>query len=139
MSLFIFDTDIMTLFREDDPRVCQQIVAHLSDDITTTVISVEEVLSGWYGFLRHAKQPPQIAQAYRELASSVEFLGQWRMLVYTEFAVARYQQLLTLKLNVGKMDLKIAAIALENGGTIVTRNLRDFQRVPGLQVENWAS
>ena len=42
-----------------------------------------------------------------------------------------------MKLNIGKMDLRIAAIALEEDATVITRNLRDFQRVPGLKCENW--
>ena len=43
------------------------------------------------------------------------------------------------KLNVGANDLKIAAIGLEVGAVVVTRNVRDFGRVPGLTVENWAA
>lgn len=42
-----------------------------------------------------------------------------------------------MKLNVGKMDLRIASIALEIGATIVTHNLRDFGRIPGLLVADW--
>ena len=37
----------------------------------------------------------------------------------------------------GDADLRIAAIALARGLTVVTGNIRHFQRVPGLQVENW--
>ncbi len=52
-------------------------------------------------------------------------------------AMARFRWLVGLKLNVGPNDLRIAATALEYDLTVVTRNLRDFERVPGLQVENW--
>jgi tRNA(fMet)-specific endonuclease VapC len=37
------------------------------------------------------------------------------------------------------MDLKIAGIVLVHGGVLLSRNVRDFQQVPGLQVEDWLS
>jgi predicted nucleic acid-binding protein len=36
-----------------------------------------------------------------------------------------------------KADLKIAAIVIVENGTLLTANTRDFERVPGLQFENW--
>ncbi|MBM3862272.1 MAG: type II toxin-antitoxin system VapC family toxin [Verrucomicrobia bacterium] len=41
------------------------------------------------------------------------------------------------RLRVGTMDLKIASICLAHDATLLTRNLADFQKVPGLRVENW--
>lgn len=38
---------------------------------------------------------------------------------------------------VGAMDLLIAAHAISLGARIVTNDLREFQRIPGLRVENW--
>ena len=38
---------------------------------------------------------------------------------------------------IGTVDLLIAAQALRLGATIVTHNLREFTRVPGLKVEDW--
>jgi tRNA(fMet)-specific endonuclease VapC len=35
------------------------------------------------------------------------------------------------------MDLKIAAIALAHNATVLTRNLKDFSRVPDLRGEGW--
>jgi tRNA(fMet)-specific endonuclease VapC len=38
---------------------------------------------------------------------------------------------------IGGNDLMIAAIALASDATVVTRNEREFRRVPGLRVESW--
>lgn len=38
---------------------------------------------------------------------------------------------------IGPLDTLIAATALAHGATLVTRNVREFARVPGLTVENW--
>jgi len=48
----------------------------------------------------------------------------------------RLRQIKTLK-KIGRGDLLIAAITLAKQATLVTRNLKDFRRVPGLRVENW--
>lgn len=38
---------------------------------------------------------------------------------------------------IGTIDLQIAGIALAQGATLVTRNVREFERVDGLRIENW--
>jgi tRNA(fMet)-specific endonuclease VapC len=38
---------------------------------------------------------------------------------------------------IGYLDVFIASIAMTNGESLVTRNIRHFERVPGLKVENW--
>jgi tRNA(fMet)-specific endonuclease VapC len=138
MSLYVLDTDTLTLYRQGHTLVCQRVTSQKAEDLAITVMSVEEQLSGWYSLLRRAKQRKQVARVYQELVSSVQFLGAWRILPFPESAMTRCDKLIALRLQVRKMDLRIAAISLENAGTLVTRNLRDFQRVPGLVVENWA-
>jgi tRNA(fMet)-specific endonuclease VapC len=50
----------------------------------------------------------------------------------------RYLQLRASRLRVGTLDLKIAAIAVENALTVLTRNRADFGRVPGLKLQDWS-
>jgi tRNA(fMet)-specific endonuclease VapC len=138
MALFVLDTDILSLYREGNAVVCPRVDAHPDNELAIAVISVEEQLAGWFGYLRQAKHPPDVARAYRELAAATQFFAEWHILPYTETAIACCNQLVGLKLNVRKQDLRIAAIALENSATVVTRNVRDFSRVPNLVVENWA-
>jgi tRNA(fMet)-specific endonuclease VapC len=139
MTLNVLDTDTLSLHeRRAHPALSARIRSAAPGEVAVTVISVEEQLTGWYTMLRKARLRPDIARAYQRLAKSVESLSALRILPFPEPAIARYETLAAMKLNVAHMDLRIAAIALENGGTVVTRNLRDFQRVPGLSVVNWA-
>jgi tRNA(fMet)-specific endonuclease VapC len=88
--------------------------------------------------IRQANSPRRLAQGYARLANSVVFLSRFRILPFSENAIAAFTQLSKSKLHVRFNDLRIAAIALENGATVVTRNLRDFNLVPGLIVEDWS-
>lgn len=138
MSLFVLDTDILTLYYRGDATVVQHIDDQRATDLAISVVTVDEQLTGWYALTRRARRPVEIAQAYTNLADAVVRLAKWRILPYTESAIERVEGLKSLRLNVGLMDLRIAAIALENRGVVVTRNRRDFSRVPGLNVEDWS-
>jgi tRNA(fMet)-specific endonuclease VapC len=104
------------------------VAAHHPTDLGTTIITVEEQLSGWYMMLRRAKDRRTSARIYQRM----------QILSYSEPAIARYETLHAMKLNVGSKDLRIAAIVLEEALVLVTRNARDFQRVPGLIIEEWS-
>ena len=134
----ILDTDTVICYRLGYPNVVSRIVAVPFREITVTVITVEEQLTGWQAYLRQAKTDAQRAIAYQNLTDSVRTLSDLHVITFSEAAIRRYLSLLALKLNIGGRDLRIAAIALEEKAVVITRNLRDFQRVPGLTCENWA-
>lgn len=123
MSLYILDTDTLTLFNWNHPKVLQNVLAQLHDEIAVTVLSVEEQLSGWHRALRQTKQTSQLTVVYQRMTDTIESL--------------RYFPIYS-KLGVKKMDLRIGAIALESKGRVVTRNQRDFGRIPGLAIEDWS-
>jgi len=52
-------------------------------------------------------------------------------------AVAIVRQLQLQRIRIGTMDLKIASIALAQEASLLTRNVADFQKVPGLHIEDW--
>jgi tRNA(fMet)-specific endonuclease VapC len=138
MSLFVLDSDTVSLLENGHVTVVARVASHPAAEISVAVIVVEEALSGWYSMIRKAKNPRQLALAYDELASTVAVLSGIQILRYTETAIARFHGLLKAKLHVRANDLRIAAIALEYNATVVTRNVRDFVVVPGLTVEDWS-
>lgn len=138
MSLKILDTVTLSLLERKDLKALRRLAVVSPLELAVTVINIEEQMTGWQIYLRRAKTNKELAAAYENLAASVRVLSGMRIIGFSEAAIARYNALMAMKLNVGKMDLRIAAIALEEGATVVTRNLRDFQRVPELLCVNWA-
>jgi len=41
------------------------------------------------------------------------------------------------RIRIGTMDLRIASIALVEGATVLTANASDFEKVPGLTIDDW--
>ena len=139
MSLYVMDTDLLSLYQRGHPVLTARVDAHPPQDLSITVITVEEELAGWYSLLRQARRREEQARVYERLAEAIPVLARWRILTMTHSAILRYESLKRMNLNVRKMDLRIAAVVLEHGGVLVTRNVRDFQRVPGLPIEDWSS
>ncbi|MEL6603180.1 MAG: type II toxin-antitoxin system VapC family toxin [Cyanobacteria bacterium J06614_10] len=52
-------------------------------------------------------------------------------------AIALFEKMRSRKVRVGTMDLRIAATALSNNLTLLTRNIKDFDKVPNLHTEDW--
>ena len=138
MSLYILDTDHLSLYEKGNIQVIHNLVLHVNDPIGISVITVLEQLGGWQRALNQAKDDAKRDQIYQRLGQTVESLSGWPVLPYTLGAMQRRAVFLGLRLNVGSNDLKIAAIALESNATVVTRNIRDFSRVPGLLWEDWS-
>jgi tRNA(fMet)-specific endonuclease VapC len=137
VSLFLLDTDHLTLYQMGHPQLLQNVVLHLTDQLAISVITVEEQLTGWQRALHQAKDDSRREQIYRRMALTVEALSGWHILPLTQAALGRHAILIRQRLNVGSNDLKIAASALESNAIVVTRNLRDFGRVSGLLCQDW--
>lgn len=138
MNRYVLDTDTFSLYLRKDANVVAAVVRHLADDVSVSVITVEEIWDGWQAAIRKAKTPDQVGLAYDRLTATLNELRDWPVVSFPPPASARYATLKKAKLNVGSNDLRIAAIALERRAVVVTRNASDFGRVPGLVIEDWS-
>ncbi|MBD2520282.1 type II toxin-antitoxin system VapC family toxin [Nostoc sp. FACHB-973] len=137
MSLWILDTDTLTLFQNQHPLIKQRINQLSFQDIAVTVITVEEQMRGWLDAIRQSSEAERLRWGYLGLRQGLEFFNLIRILDFDEKATNSYAELRRQKIRIGTQDLRIASIAIANHGILVTRNQRDFSRVPGLEFEDW--
>ena len=138
MIRYVLDTDTLTLLRQSHRKAVDRALAQPNGSVVTSVINVEEQISGWYTAVRRTKSPQLLSETYDRLARTVTFLSQFPILNFSLEGIAKYEELLRLKLGVRANDLRIAAIALVHGATVVTRNVADFNCISDLTVENWS-
>ncbi len=60
-----------------------------------------------------------------------------QLLSFDRKAAEVFDELNQQRLRIGSMDLRIAAIAIANQMTLLTQNTVDFERIPGLPIEDW--
>jgi tRNA(fMet)-specific endonuclease VapC len=140
--MLVLDTDVLTLIQRREGAAYSRLDTRLqaaaaSRAICVTIISLEEQTRGWLTFISRARSLDRQIEAYRRLHELFDDYRARRVLDFDERAARQYQQLVKARVRIGSMDLKIAAVALVHGATLLSRNQGDFRKVPGLQVEDW--
>jgi tRNA(fMet)-specific endonuclease VapC len=141
--MFVLDTDHMTLLEWGSGAVGQRLHERIralpEGEVVTTIITFEEQTRGWLAFQARARTLDQQVNAYRKLKRHLDTYLEIQVLEFDAEAAAEFERLKQARIRIGTMDLKIAAIALAHDATVLTRNLKDFTRVPGLRVEDWTA
>ncbi len=137
--MILLDTDTLTLLFQGHARVGSR-MRSAEEDVATTIITRIEVLQGRFDAIFKAADAEQLQQAHQRLRDSEKQFTTFLILPIDGLAAKQFEQLLRSRKfkRIGRGDLLIASIALAQKATLVTRNVRDFQRVPGLKTENWA-
>jgi tRNA(fMet)-specific endonuclease VapC len=141
MVRYVLDTDHISLLFRNNPLVSRRFKLEVRL-VGIAVISVQESFHGWTGKLSKADGEAQKILNYGKLHSNVCFFQTMPILNYDQAASDVYQRLIQANADLGKKrldkDVRIAAIAISLGATIVTRNRKDFELVPGLVIEDWS-
>jgi tRNA(fMet)-specific endonuclease VapC len=137
--MILLDTDTFTLLGDKHPKVTARLAA-ATEVVAITIVTRLEALQGRIAFMLKAADGEQLLRAQQWLQRTEANLALLPVVLFDAAAVAEFDRLLGTKglKKIGRADMLIASIALANKATLVTRNRKDFEKVPGLQIENWA-
>ena len=137
MTIRILDTDHVSLLERQQPAIVQRYKKYPVETTAITVITWEEQMRGRLNVIRQATSSEQRVLAYTRLLYTIRFLQDFPIINFDAMADHYYLQLQAQKIRVGTQDLRIASIALSCSAVVVTRNHRDFGKVPNLMLEDW--
>jgi tRNA(fMet)-specific endonuclease VapC len=132
------DTDHVSLILSNHPQVTAKAAQH---QIAISIVTVQELFNGWIGRINDPAQVNNLPTLYSKLSITLKYLQTVEILDFTLEADECLKNLLRanpqLRKNRLQKDMRIAAIALSLNLPVATRNRRDFELVPNLQIIDW--
>lgn len=130
---YMLDTNICIYAMKRKPeQVLRRLKEELYSGICISSITLAELEYG----MKHSSNPVKNEQAL------LRFLAPFSILSFGPGAASEYgairAYLQSRGTPIGPLDMLIAGHAKSEGAVLVTNNVREFERVPGLRVENWA-
>ena len=92
---------------------------------------------GCHAYINRDRTLNDIVKGYEMMARLVSDFKVLPLVSFDAGAATTFEQLKSRRLQLAKMDARIAAIALSRKLILLTRNHRDFGKVAGLAIEDW--
>ena len=132
MLRYLLDTNIVIYVIKRRPLQALELFNQHASRMAISAITLAELMHG----AEKSSRPPT------NLAVVEDFCSRLEVLAYGAKAAQHYGSIRTVLerqgQTIGVNDLHIAAHARSEGLTLVTNNMREFERVEALQLENWA-
>jgi len=138
MICVLLDTDHISLHERGHFPLRAHLESVPPESVTISVITLEEMLRGRLALLARRSEGEGRVHAYSKILETVRFFSTIPVVPYDMACEKQFQELRALRVRVGSQDLRIAATALVHNLLLITRNRRDFERVPGLRFDDWS-
>lgn len=140
---YLLDTDHVSVLQQrsgpDYAALASRIASHPRADLALSVVSFHEQFLGCHTYISRARTPAGVVRGYGMLGRLLSDYSAVSVLPFDAAAASVFDNLVSRRVRIATMDLRIASIALASGLVLVTRNLRDFRQVPGLVTEDWTT
>jgi tRNA(fMet)-specific endonuclease VapC len=137
---YLLDTDhISVLLRQVSPEHAS--LRHRLDllseyEFGLSVVSLHEQMMRCNAYIARNRHS-DVLRGCELIQSLIDVYCPAQIVDYDGAAISEFEKLRALRIRIATMDLRIAAIAFANGFVLLTRNSKDFSRVPGLRFEDW--
>ena len=143
MTDYLLDTDTFSeylnedTFPEANAPIAQRITALAPGQVVVCVVTLAEVMRGMLNLVQRMEKAGKDMLGYAALLRADNELHRFPIVPYTDAAHTYFTGFAPAVRRLGRADCQIAAVALANNYTVVTRNMRHFTQIPGIVCEDW--
>jgi tRNA(fMet)-specific endonuclease VapC len=137
----LLDTDHSSILQKQSGPDYADLMARIARvpgaDLTFCIVSFHEQVLGCNTYIAQAKTTADFVRGYRLFDRVLSAFAAAIVLPSDNKASTVFDSLIALRVRIATMDLRIASIALGQGLMLLTRNARDFSKVPRLDIKDW--
>lgn len=138
---YLLDTDHISFLQRRSGSDFARLMIRMNQcslaDLAVSVVSLHEQVLGAHNFINRARKNTDVIRGYTLLLETLQGFSSAPVLPFDAEAIAIFDQLREQKVRVSTMDLRIASIAISRSLVLLTRNIGDFGKIPGLVTEDW--
>lgn len=138
---YLLDTDHISFLQRRSGSEFTRLIARMgqrsSADFALSIVSFHEQVLGAHNFINRAQTNADMIRGYALLLEILQGFATAPILLFDAGAIAVFEALRGQRVRISTMDLRIAAIAISRNLILLTRNTKDFSKVPGLMMEDW--
>lgn len=138
---YLLDTDHLSILQRQAGQDYINLSTRMADyplsDFAVSTVTFHEQMLGCHAYINRARNLDDIVKGYAMMARLVSDFKILPLVSFDAGAATTFDQLQSQRIQLAKMDARIASIAQFRGLILLTRNHRDFGKVRGLLIEDW--
>ncbi|MGG6268354.1 type II toxin-antitoxin system VapC family toxin [Leptolyngbya sp. AN03gr2] len=138
---YLLDTDHLSILQRQTGQNYTNLSARMAhyplSDFAISTVTFHEQMLGSHTYINRARNLDDMVRGYAMMTRLILDFKVLPLVTFDADSAKVLAQLQSQRIQPGKMDARIAAIALSHGLILLTRNRRDFGKVTGLVIEDW--
>ncbi len=138
---YLLDTDHISFLQRHNCQEFKILIQRMSQvpmtDFALSIVSFHEQTLGSHNLINRAKTNKDVIRGYNLLSEILKGFAVAPVLTFDAKATLIFEQMREQKIQVATMDLRIGCIAIANNLILLTRNSKDFKKIPNLITEDW--
>ena len=138
---YLLDTDHLSILHrqagKDYSNLSTRMAHYPLSDFAVSIVTFHEQMLGCHAYINRDRTRQDVVKGYEMMARLVSDFKVLPLVLFDAGAATTFEQLKARRIQLAKMDARIAAIALSRELILLSRNHRDFGKVAGLAIEDW--